>query len=525
MPKYKATGNLDRKAHLIRKIEERKAVLERLAMEDPYYFFKPSGGDITEQGRELLEDYLKPDDIPQVLEGQRDVFGCDADIIAMFGGNQSGKTTAACIMSYIWATGFVPKALEGIVPDAMIPKKFPQHIRVEGVDWKTMLGNILPTWRHWAPRDFLINRSFDSSYSSEERLLRLHKGKELLGTIEFMTNQQSVESHQGPPKHGVIYDEEPKFDIYRENMARFTTADRVKIMFSMTPTRGLSWVHDRIVLKAETEEGHRIRCFKVPSITNKVANLGVIRDILDELSGYEEIKMRLLGEFTSLGGLIYGNLFNPKIHVIKPFEMKYEDFTVYRGLDPHLVKASCCIELAVDREGNEFVVGTYLDVGDTDKIKHDLSMRARDRNYRLGWTICDKSADSNITVFGDRNIYRELKFGKDAIPALFTSEKYTGSIHAGVDQIKKLLKINPLTGKPGLFIFDTEENRVLINAMRTIERNKNLNEEERGIPDKIDEGRHDTHAALRYIHQRPVRWLAPVDYVPEYIPVNKAVGY
>ncbi len=512
-------------AHLKAERVKQQAIFDKVKEEDPFWLFEPSNGEVPEEGQKLLEKYLKPEDIPQVLLSQLDVFKSEADIIADFGGNQGGKTTLACIMSFIWAVAAIPLKLRGVIPESMIPTEFPQHIRVTGVDWKTMLSNILPTWRKWAPKEFLKNGSFDKSYSAEERTLSLYEDGKLKGTIEFMTNQQSVESFQGPPRHGMIYDEEPKYEIYQENLARFTTAKRMKQLFTMTPTKGLSWVHEDIVLRSETDKGENIECFKVPSVTNRMANYEVLSLILDGLSSYDSIKMRLLGEFTSLGGLVYGGLFQPKIHVIKPFDIKYDDFTVYRGLDPHLVKPSCCIELAVDREGNEYVVGTYLEAKDTDDIKKDLAKRAKDRGYRLAWTICDKSADSSMTVFGDRNIYRELKFGENAVPALCQSIKFDGSIRAGVDEIKKLLKVVEKTNLPRLFIFDIPENKTLINAMRTLERYRTQNEHVRGVKDKIEEGKHDTHACLRYIHQKPIRWINPVEYVPEYEPVNDAVGY
>lgn len=517
---------------LYKKLAAEKKKLEGLLAagkkQDPFWFYVPSDGTISDAGRRLFEKYLEPDDIPHGdLECQLDAHLSEAGIICIFGGNQSGKTTACCIEAFIWATGQVPISLRGVYPESKLPTEFPQHIRVEGVDHKTFLANLLPTYRYWAPRDYLINKDFGTSYSAEQRVITLvfPKSRDLMGTIEFMTNQQSVDSHQGPARHGVIYDEEPRHDIYKENLMRFVTAKKLKIMFGMTPTHGMSWMHEDIVLRSEDGGGNNIECFKVPTLTNKLANLEIVEEIIQEQGDYNSKKMRLLGEFVSLSGLVYGATFNKKIHVIEPFDLDYDNYIVYRGLDPHLVKPTYCVELAVDREENEYVVGTYARDRDTEVIKEDLAGRARSRNYRLGWSICDKSADSSIRVLGDRNVYRELSRGKNAIPALFTSDKYTGSIHAGVDTIKKLLKVNEDTGKPKLFIFNIPENKDLITAMRTMERDRAQNEEKSGKRDKIAEGKHDAHACLRYLHQRKIRWYPPMESVPEYKPVNEAVNY
>ena len=498
----------------------------RLKALNPFWYYEPSDGYVGEAGQELLREFLKEEDIPQVFVGQRDLHVCDADIRGVFGGNQSGKSVCGAIEAYIWATGEVPDALKGIYPESLIPKEFPQHIRVEGVDWKTFSANLLPTYQYWAPKEYLVGNSWGKSYSSEHRMLSLGKKGVLRGTIEFMTNQQDVESHQGPPRHGVIYDEEPRYEIYQENLMRFTTAERIKILFCMTPTKGLSWVYDEILLKSETDAGFSIECFALSTVTNKRANLDVVRGILSSLAGnYETMKMRLLGAFISLSGLVYGGLFNRGLHLIEPFEVTHNEYTVYRGIDPHLVTPTTCVEVAVDREGFEYVIGVYVGSGDTEQIKKDLAKRAKDRNYRLGWTMCDKSADSTIHVLGDRNIFLELARGDNAIPALFTSNKFQGSIHAGVDEIKKLLKIDEAIGRPGLFFFNTPENQPIIKAMQTMERDRAYDEERKGVRDKIAEGRHHAHAGLRYIHQRPVRWLPPEEYVPEYIPANEAIGY
>ncbi len=261
-----------------------------------------------------------------------------------------------------------------------------------------------------------------------------------------------------------------------------------------------------------------IALFKQTPVCNRYVNPKTLMNIMDEyakVSSYEEMKMRLLGEAISLSGLVYGSIFDQKIHVIDPFEITYKDFVVYRGLDPHLVKPTVAVEVAMDREGFEYVIGTYSKQADTEIIKADLRQRAIDRKYRLGWTRCDKSADSEIKILGGRNIFLELARGKDAIPALFVSEKFTGSINAGVDEIKKRLKVDPVINSPNLFIFNTPENKELIKSFRTLERDTYANEDKKGMKDRINEGKHDAHAALRYAHQYPMRWMPVSEERPE----------
>lgn len=508
-----------------------KAALEKLAQAkaaDPFWFFEPSDGTVTQDGLALLRKYLKEEDIPQHFDSQMDALKSAAPICAVSGGNQAGKSLIVTIKRLIKATGEVPDALKGIFPLETIPKKEPRRYRVVAEDFANgLLKNVFPTYQKWVPRDYLIGRDWHKSWSAQANTLTLvHPQKRsVVSTIEFMSNAQDVMSHQGPPLDGIDFDEEPRYEIYKENLVRMTTAERFDMQFGMTPTHGLSWTYDAIFSKSEDGHGNSVDWFKLASVTNKKANLAVVEEIVKGLDDYNEIKMRLLGEFVSLSGLIYGSLFNTKMHLIEPFAVNGDDFVVYRGLDPHTAKPTYCVEIAVDREGNEFACGLYAKAEDTKVVKADLAQRAQEKGYRLGRSVCDRSSDSDNKALGDRNIFEELATGENAIPALVRSEKYKGSIDAGVDQIKQKLKVNPVTGKPSLFIFNTPEMKPLVQAFKTMERETFQNEKDKGMKDKIKEGPHDAHAAFRYPHQIMMNWFPPVQHVPEPDVINDAVGY
>lgn len=515
-------------AELERLEQENNEKLELAKRENPFWFFQPSDGNLTEDGKRLLEKYLKPEDIPVKLDGQKDVLACTAPIVGVSGGNQAGKTLVMVLRRIILATGLIPSSLKSVFPKELIPNKSPRHYRVVGVDAINGLEkNVIPTFRHWTPREALIDGSWEKSWSAKSNTLRLvdPRTKKLLSTIEFMSNKSEVDSHQGPPMDGVDFDEEPDYDIYRENAMRLTTAERYDMQFGMTPTHGISWVYDKFFLRSKDDSGRDVAWFKLSTAVNPKANPIVVEENLKNAKNYDDLRMRLLGDFVSLSGLIYGNLFNPSIHVIDPFPITWEHYIVYRGLDPHTSKNTVCIEVAIDREGTEYVCGMYSKAADTQIVKDDLAARAIERNYRLGWTRCDRSANSTNRLLDDRNIFFELGRGKNAIPALMESQKYTGSIHAGVDEIMKRLKINPTTGKPSLFIFNLPELKPLIHSFRTLERDTYRNEERKGVKDKINEGPHDAHAALRYCHQSIMNWMPPHMSVPSDVPVNESVGW
>jgi hypothetical protein len=193
-------------------------------------------------------------------------------------------------------------------------------------------------------------------------------------------------------------------------------------------------------------------------------------------------------------------------------------------MDPHLVTPSAMVFLLLDREGNAYLDRSYALDMDTDEIKKHFHEVVADNGYRTGWSVADKSSNSTIIAFGGRNIFKELSSGPGAIPAMRTSEKYEGSIKAGVDDIKKRLKVNEKSGKPRFFIVNRPENKDIIHSFRTLERDTYANEEVQGPKDRIKEGKHHKHASLRYIFQYPLNWYPEIDYIPQPEYLDEACG-
>jgi phage terminase large subunit-like protein len=506
-------------AHVREAIQDRQRVINELKALNPFWWYVPSNGDLTPEGIELLQDYLKPEDIPQGrLDSQLDYHLSTAPIRGASGGNQSGKSVCGAIDCLIDGTGALPESLKDIYPKEKLPTEFPRFFRYVTVDHTTFLNTVIPTFQHWTPKEYLIDGSWDKSYKEEgkegQRVLKLgQKGKHLC-SIEFMTNEMKVAKFQGPPRHKVIYDEEPRQEIYKENLLRFTTSSRLDISFNFTPTNGLSWATD-LFEDGQDERGQKVELFKFCSVCNPQANLSTLRGILDEITDYNELKMRLLGEFISLSGLVYGRLFNPHIHVIDPFVADRDGYLVLLGLDPHLVTRTAAVFLAVDREGNKYVLDSYFEEADTEKVKAEICKIFIENDWRWGWSVADRSSNTSIIAFGGKNIFMELARHPNAIKALRTSEKFEGSIKAGVDEIKRALKVNEETGKPTLFICNTPSNRMLIQSFRTLERDTYNNEDKMGMKDRIKEGKHHLHAALRYLFQYPLTWYPAVDNIPQ----------
>lgn len=531
---------LPERLRLIQELNELEKELERAyndAVEaDPFWHFKPTDGTVSPEGMDTVRKYIKENDIPAQFDGQLGAMLSEAEIRGVFGGNQSGKSTTGCIESYIALTGEVPFALKDIYPKSKLPNKYPFHVRVTGEDYENaIVGTLIPTYRYWAPREYLIDGSWEKSFASSNDVLTLVKDGKVRGTLEFYSNKQEKGSFMGPPRDMMVYDEEPRSDIRQENMMRLTTAEKFRELYCMTPTKGLTWVKQDIFDNMETADGYKVAFWEIATCTNPKANMKVLNTILANINEYNELQMRLLGRSLSLSGRIY-SVFAPKVHVIDPFPITQEEHVVFRGGDLHLSKPSVGVFVACDREENFYLTTSFKKQVDTEQYKKEMHDIAQERKYRLAWTAVDRSTDSTARVYGrrseseeGRNIYKEISRGKYYIPAIRKSAKYPGSIKAGVDFIIRLLKpiYGPESNRPRLFIFNVPENRDIIQSFKNLEREEGANEDRTGAIDKINEGKHDKHAALRYVFQHSPHWI-PLGHgstMPDYHPDNEEVNY
>ena len=511
--------------------EEVECRLRKARIENPYWFYEPSTGDIGVERKEFLSKYLRKDDIPQVIDGSLSVHMSEAGIRGASGGNQVGKTVSVVIEGLMKASGEVPFCFDerksGLFRWKLPKKRYgwdkERWVRLISIDYQNgILKNIVPSFQKWTPREFLKNGRWEDSYAAEKQILSIYWNGLIRGHIEFMSNKQDLASFQGPPRDMLIFDEEPSYDVYKENLLRMTTAKEFDVLFAMTPTNGMSWVWDNIVSRGEVS-GHKVDWFKIPSVANPHANLKVLDEIMGEITDYDERRMRLLGEFVSLSGLVYGRLFDRRIHVIDPFETgctcggrevhavdcPFLRYLGYFGIDAHMVKASCAAMCFIDREGNFYVDRCYKRKVDTEELKRDINLMSYGK--RIDWSVFDPSNDSSITVFKGMNIFKLCTSGENRIRRAFKGDKYHGSIAAGVSTIKSRLKIDEVSKRPTFYIMNRPENHELIRSMESLQVESVDNEEVKGKPDKIAEGVHDHHAAMRYILQNRLIWK---DYNP-----------
>lgn len=233
------------------------------------------------------------------------------------GGNRSGKTTGGVVEDIFWAMGRHPFRK---VPDS------PTRGRVAAVDFVQGVEKIiLPEFARWIPPSFLIDGSWEQSYSKSLRTLTLTNGS----FIEFMSYDQDLDKFAGTSRHWTHYDEEPPHHVFNECQARLIDTNGSSWL-TMTPVEGMSWVYDELYIPGK-EGGHKdIKVIEVDMLDNPHVSPEAAERYLSTLDEQER-KAREHGHFVQLGGRVLKE-FSKETHVI-PVQVPPLDWEWYVSID------------------------------------------------------------------------------------------------------------------------------------------------------------------------------------------------
>lgn len=69
--------------------------------------------------------------------------------------------------------------------------------------------------------------------------------------LDIITVGQGADLHQGARRSLIVFDEEPTYEVFEEGLFRFRSGMKSRIIFTMTPTHGRSWVWEQLIRKRE----------------------------------------------------------------------------------------------------------------------------------------------------------------------------------------------------------------------------------------------------------------------------------
>lgn len=360
------------------------------------------------------------------------------------GGNRSGKTYSSIAEDIWWLTDTHPY---------LDTPPVPVRGRVVTVDFTEGLEKIiLPLFKSLLPSSYLINGSWDASYSKQFRTLTLKNGS----TVEFMSYEQDLEKFAGTSRHFVHFDEEPPMHIWNECLARLVdTSGRWWI--SMTPVDGLTWTFEKVYEPGTDGTDINIGVVEADMLDNPHINPEAAEMYLARLDD-DERKAREHGTYVQLGGLVYKK-FSPGLHVI-PQQIPPKNWLWYVSLD-HGFNAPTAVLWHAVSPFNQII--TFAE------------------HYQNEWTIDQHAAKIHAmnAAFGkvpDYYVGDPAIAQRQGVTGTSIQTEYAirgigiglgnNNVEVGVAKIQNYLRIDPKTNKP--FYHITENCVNYINEMRKL---------------------------------------------------------
>jgi phage terminase large subunit-like protein len=355
------------------------------------------------------------------------------------GGNRSGKSLGSTIEAIWWLTHTHPyrKTPEGPIRGRVVAVDF-----LNGVD-----KIILPLYKQWLPKSYLIDGSWEKSYSRERHVLTLNNGS----FVEFMSQDQDLDKFAGSSRHFIHFDEECPKTVYQECIARLVDTGGVWWM-SQTPVQGMEWIYDDIYMPAK-EGKKNIGIVEATMEDNPSLSREAIARFIGELSEEERL-IRTKGQYVHLGGSVFPD-FSPSTHCLeKGAFVPTPEHRIIRTMDSGYTNPTVWLWLAVDDKNNVTVFKEHHAAKKTvaehativNQITRDLE---RDFGIKVWLTTGDPAIKQTKEHTGTSILQEYQRHGIYIAVDMIPKDR-----RIGLERIRQYLKWNKKSNRPYLMITD-----------------------------------------------------------------------
>jgi phage terminase large subunit-like protein len=338
------------------------------------------------------------------------------------------------------------------------------------------------------PKNRLKYGRYDEINGFTNRKLLFDNGSMIL----FKSYDQGRESFASDDVDGIWNDEEPPYDIYKEQRMRLIDRNG-EMIFTMTSLKGITDLIQDLFEDHDVIESAFAPLVKkeLPRIVNKngmrfymlwtpenphIDQKRVLEEV--KLMPTDEIMARIYGLPINLSGKIY-MAFNKGVHVI-PFENlpDLKDCTLYHILDPHDRKPWAMIWVAVHKTGTCYVIDEYPNRNFNemlydDKTYDDYAALIRDKEDALLACGCNRIYKRILDPnFGNKTVQLAERQGGQSKTTPKEELKKRGlkfidgidSIEAGHLKVREFLHYEKKDGEivvqPKIFFTDNCENAI-----------------------------------------------------------------
>lgn len=282
----------------------------------------------------------------------------------------------------------------------------------------------------------LKDGTWDSAWSASARILSFADGS----FIEFKTYKQERQSHAGPQRHWILFDEEPPRDIHEENLARQTTL-RVNVGYTMTPLNYSNWIYRMLHQKSATDK--RVCLVTASVYDNKYAPPETIKFLEETYTDPAERAARIYGTPTYMEGLVYKGYGDHNL--IDPWDIPERDVEYSVVIDPHEDKPTAWNMFAEDKDGRLYVLEEGDVEGDVEYICDSIFAQLGGRKISL-W-LCDPSARRRAIIRGKPD--RMIDEFRRRIPRLIEANN---SVDVGISRVRSAVQALPNAVRPKIMV-------------------------------------------------------------------------
>ena len=419
-------------------------------------------------------------------------------VVALFGGNQSGKTTVGSAFVAYHLTGEYPSWYSGIKFDRPVTVWVAgeSSTRVRDTLQEKLFGQLGEWGTGLIPKYSLIGDPVrKGGIPGAIDIARIKHKSGGTSIIQFFSYDQGREKFQGSTVDLVWCDEEPPDDIYKEAKMR-TIAASGYVFLTFTPLRGITPLCDEII-------GNKDNIYGVHYLTwDDVTHLSEV-DKQMQIAGLgpHEIESRKFGKPSIGTGKIYQ--FDEEDYTIPDFTI-HSKWRTIGGLDVGISHPTCAVKLTIDDEsGVGYIHQEYKVSGET-SIYHAYKLR----DWPCRFAIDPNSRQRSIST-GDSpyKMFQDIMGEDRLIPA-------DNRVNYGISLIRAKIATEQL------YIFES--------CVEILKEMRLYRFKENGDIHKVDD---DLMDALRYAVTGWDKAVAPpelnrryeINY--EWKPINKKIGY
>lgn len=348
----------------------------------------------------------------------------DHVLVALFWGNRVGKTELGAQIVAEVALGLHPTISPGEIWSFC-----PSFEEQKGTTQKKLL--------RYLPKDKIKDIIWLRKGIIKELVIDAGDGRESL--ITFKSYEQGREKAQGAGKVLIWFDEEPPKDLFEECFVRQDAGVIVKIIMTMTPIKGMTWIYDDIYLKTDNPDNFVSEASWEDNPWLTEEQKGVMGRGLSK----EALEVRRKGKFMRRVGLVCP-WFQRSIHVIPMKELPEGDDIF--GLDFGFSNPACGLYGRVDYDNNLYIFDGFYETGLTTPMIGSLINKKEiglGRVKRIG----DSAQASDIKQLNDEGISIE------------GISKETGTNKENWDEYRARImqehgQVQEGTGRPKIFISD-----------------------------------------------------------------------